>query len=153
MRCILALLFLATMTTSQNGLFHKVIVNDKDALCLDGTFGAYYLYQGKSTTKFIIYFEGGAWCGDKDLASTTESCYQRSKTDLGSTKNYPDTYTINDGILSDNPKSSFADYTKVFFKYCDGSGHQGTKTAPIAYKDTKLYFRGSNLTISKLDDL
>lgn len=129
------------------------MVNDKDALCLDGTPGVYYLYKGKNPNKFIIYFEGGAWCGDKDLSSTTENCYQRSKGDLGSSKAYPDNYIINDGIMSDNPKNSFADYTKAHFKYCDGSGHQGTRSNPITYKDAKLYFRGSNLTISKLDDL
>lgn len=101
----------------------------------------------------MIFFEGGGWCGDKDLASTTENCYQRSLTDLGSSKKYPDSYTIADGILSLNPQNSFKDFTKVYFKYCDGSGHQGTRSKPVPYKGTNIYFRGSNLTISKLNHL
>lgn len=56
-------------------------------------------------------------------------------------------------MLSNNLKNSFRDYTKVHIKYCDGSGHQGTKSSPIPYKDTTLYFRGNNLTISKLEHL
>ena len=42
---------------------------------------------------------------------------------------------------------------KVFLKYCDGSGHQGSNTAAINYKDTKLYFRGSNITIAQFESL
>lgn len=55
--------------------------------------------------------------------------------------------------MSNNAKNNFSEYTKIFIKYCDGSGHQGTKSNPIEYKDTKLYFRGNNLTISKFNDL
>lgn len=33
------------------------------------------------------------------------------------------------------------------FLYCDGSGHQGTKLEPIQVKDSRLYFRGYNLTV------
>lgn len=138
---------------SQAAVYKKVVVEDKDALCLDGTPGVYYLSEGKNATKFMIFFEGGGWCGDKDLASTTENCYQRSLTDLGSSKKYPDNYTIGDGILSLNEQNSYKDFTKVFFKYCDGSGHQGTRSQPIIYKGTNLYFRGNNLTISKLNHL
>ena len=43
--------------------------------------------------------------------------------------------------------------TKVYLKYCDGAGHQGSNTAPIPYKDTKLYFRGNNVTIGQFDSL
>lgn len=41
----------------------------------------------------------------------------------------------------------------MFLKYCDGAGHQGFKTAPVAYKDAKLYFRGHNITQSQLADI
>ena len=43
--------------------------------------------------------------------------------------------------------------TKVYLKYCDGSGHQGSKLAPISYKDAKLYFRGTNVTVSQFKSL
>lgn len=48
----------------------------------------------------MIFFEGGGWCGDVDLQSTVENCYQRSLTDLGSSKKYPDSFAVYDGILS-----------------------------------------------------
>lgn len=37
--------------------------------------------------------------------------------------------------------------------YCDGSGHQGTKQQFISYKNTKLYFRGHNITVSQLNSI
>lgn len=129
-------------------------MEDENAKCLDGSFGAYYISDsGRNLSKIMLFFEGGGWCGDQDLALTLESCYQRSKTDLGSSDKYPATIDIGDGILSNDPANSFKDFTKIFIKYCDGSGHQGTKSNPIQYKGSNLYFRGSNLTISKLNHL
>ena len=67
---IILLLLGLTLAASQVANYKKVVVEDKDALCLDGTFGAYYISEGTSPTKFMIYFEGGGWCGDKDIQST-----------------------------------------------------------------------------------
>eukprot|EP00178_Gracilaria_changii_P003236 TRINITY_DN14740_c0_g2_i1.p1 TRINITY_DN14740_c0_g2~~TRINITY_DN14740_c0_g2_i1.p1 ORF type:complete len:169 (-),score=2.36 TRINITY_DN14740_c0_g2_i1:110-616(-) len=77
---------------------------------------------------------------------TLESCYQRSKTYLGS--NYLWTPLLApqlaQGYLSVDPEdSAFANWTKIFIPYCDGSLHQGNAKEPVQYKDTKLYFRGS----------
>jgi len=62
-------------------------------LCLDGSQGAYYLsmFTGlENEDKFILYFEGGGWCGSSNnLEETIEDCYQRSKTTLGSSLSYP----------------------------------------------------------------
>jgi hypothetical protein len=38
----------------------------------------------------MIYFDSGGFCGDVSLATTLESCYKRSSSSLGTTKNYPD---------------------------------------------------------------
>jgi len=32
------------------------------------------------------------------------------------------------GLLSDEAGNYFKSWTKVYLKYCDGSGHQGTRT-------------------------
>jgi hypothetical protein len=82
-------------------VYQKVVLTDKSALCLDGTPAVYYYSKGNSS-KMLLYFEGGGWCGNKDLATTLESCFQRSKSDLGSSKNYSATLSVYDGILSDN---------------------------------------------------
>jgi hypothetical protein len=55
--------------------FKKVVVTDADALCLDGTKGAYYISEGKESTKFLISFEGGGWCGSSaSLDATLNNC-------------------------------------------------------------------------------
>ena len=59
------------------------------------------------------------------------------------------------GILSGNTSlnSYYHDWTRIFFKYCDGTGHQGTKSTPISYKGVDLYFRGNNLTVAQLNSV
>lgn len=44
----------------------------------------------------------------------------------------------------------FYNWTKIFIKYCDGALHQGYSKAPVKYKDSSLYFRGSNVTKSHI---
>lgn len=126
------------------------MLTETDAKCLDGSPGAHYLFKG-DPTKIIIFFEGGGWCGSADLSSTLESCYQRSKTTLGSSTTYPPTMTHSSGVLSGAEDNYFKNWTKVYMKYCDGSGHQGTRSDPIAYKDTKLFFRGQNVTMANFN--
>lgn len=59
------------------------------------------------------------------------------------------------GILSGNATANptFWDWNRVILKYCDGTGHQGTKTNPINYKSKDIYFRGQNITIGQFDSL
>jgi hypothetical protein len=52
----------STLAFSANN-FKKIVVEDNDALCLDGTHGAYYAYKGALSNKFLISFESGGWCG------------------------------------------------------------------------------------------
>lgn len=153
MKKIILIILGISLAFCQAALFHKVLLKDPGALCLDGSPGAYYISRGTVPERVIIYFEGGGWCGSGDLASTTESCYQRSKGALGSSNSYAETISFSEGILSNNVKNNFREGTKVFLKYCDGAGHQGFKTAPVAYKDAKLYFRGHNITMGQLADL
>lgn len=121
--------------------YQKVVVDNADAKCLDGSQSAYYISQGDQD-KVLIFIEGGGWCGDNDLASTYENCYQRSKSALGSSTSYGPTQTFSNGILSDDKDNYFKSWTKVFLKYCDGSGHQGSRALPILYKGAELFFRG-----------
>lgn len=153
MKNIIFAMVVMSVVLSQAAVYHKVLLKDPDALCLDGSPGAYYISKGEVPERVLLFFEGGGWCGSSDLASTTESCYQRSKTGLGSSKNYSDTISFTEGFLSNNAKNDFNEGTKVFLKYCDGAGHQGVRQAPLSYKGEKLYFRGHNITVAQLDDL
>jgi len=86
-----------------DSIFNRQLLQSNTAVCLDGSPGAYYISEGTgdNRNKMLIYFEGGAWCGGSDLAGTLESCYQRSLTDLGSSKNYPATLNLAaGGVLS-----------------------------------------------------
>jgi hypothetical protein len=66
-------ILLLTVLSIQSSVFTKVTLDPNgDALCLDGTPGAYYFSEGSgiNSTKFVIWFEGGGWCGGQDLSST-----------------------------------------------------------------------------------
>lgn len=54
--------------------------------------------------------------------------------------------TFTYGMLSDKTPNYFLNWTRVFFNYCDGAGHQGGSINPIKYKNTMLYFRGDSIT-------
>jgi len=108
--------------------YKKIIHNtDPKAKCLDGSSPAIYLHEGGDTKKFLIFFNGGGYCRGKSMTEVLESCYNRSKTERGSSKLLPDTLENQTGYLSIDPAlSKFATWTKVFIHYCDGSLHQGS---------------------------
>ena len=86
--CIALLLLLVSSTASD--FYKKVIHNtDPDAKCLDGSSPMVYLHEGGDTKKILFYFLGGGACFGKDLASTIESCYQRSSGMFGTSKVWP----------------------------------------------------------------
>lgn len=87
MKTLLFLFMLFALTLNKQ-ILKKVLLTDGRARCLDGTAGAYYISVGTDPKSVVMYFEGGGWCGDKDLSSTLENCYQRSKTPLGSSHSY-----------------------------------------------------------------
>jgi hypothetical protein len=75
---------------------------------------------------------------------------KRSKTHLGSSAKYPEKENFeNVSIISGNKTTNplYYDWNRVFIKYCDGSLHQGTRAAPVNYKNVDLYFRGANNTL------
>jgi hypothetical protein len=59
--------FLFVLCQSQ---LQKVVLKDPQAVCLDGSPGVYYIARGQYPKTIVLYFEGGGWCGDKDLSST-----------------------------------------------------------------------------------
>lgn len=60
------------------------------------------------------------------MCSTEEECVQRSKTSLGSSKNWPPTATF-DGFLSDSNLTNpdFYNWSVAFLMYCDGASFGG----------------------------
>ena len=68
----------------------------------------------------IIHMNGGGLCWDED------DCVSRSKGNLGSSKQWPQTATF-DGFLSDDPQINplFFNWTLVYLMYCDGASFSG----------------------------
>jgi len=100
-------------------------VHHDNARCLDGSPPAYYIRKGygEGRDKWIVFFEGGGWCYD------LEQCYLRSKTILGSSKDYY-AELPNDELkfyLSSNElvNPMMYNWNTVLVKYCDGSSYAG----------------------------
>ena len=118
------------------------------AVCLDGSPGAYYTrapLNNASSEGVILYFEGGGWC------SSVNNCYERSLTDLGSSKHYP---AVPPGVLPPGPSYEgaalfasppFASFTVVYAKYCDGGSWTGDNATVPVVKGASLFFRGRRL--------
>ena len=69
------------------------------AKCLDGTPSGYYFTKATNeslSNRFMIILEGGGMC------THFEGCTQRSKTDLGSSRNWKKTFTWNKWSLTTN---------------------------------------------------
>ena len=88
-----------------------------NAVCLDGSPGAFYLKPAASgfETSWQFYMEGGGWCW-----SVTD-CASRALGGLGSSTGYaPSIASMGGGIVSSdcdiNP--AFCNANQVFFKYC-----------------------------------
>eukprot|EP00602_Paraphysomonas_sp_CaronLab_P003841 CAMPEP_0185039530 /NCGR_PEP_ID=MMETSP1103-20130426/36456_1 /TAXON_ID=36769 /ORGANISM="Paraphysomonas bandaiensis, Strain Caron Lab Isolate" /LENGTH=269 /DNA_ID=CAMNT_0027578453 /DNA_START=284 /DNA_END=1090 /DNA_ORIENTATION=- len=118
---------------------------------MDGTPASYYVRQSVAGKhKWHIHFEGGGWC------FSLYECKYRAGNSLGSSSQYPEcgnefkystAYFSRDA--SENP--GLHDFNVVIVKYCDGGSFLGM--ADRVYEDRTLYFRGSKILRSVLDEL
>ena len=79
-------------------------------------------FLGTTTpNKWIFHLGDGAWCFDKD------ECAARTKIDYGSSKNWPDTFSFSEGLISDNCTANphFCGWSVVYVGYCDGASFSG----------------------------
>ena len=124
--------------------------SESGAVCIDGTPPAYYLHNGSGIgkSKWIVFFQGGAWCHDP------ETCYQRSSSALGSSACFRRHLCL-EGLLSNKVKYNpdFYNWTKVFVPYCDGASFTGNREKPLNVKNKLLYFRGRRILDALLDEL
>ncbi|XP_078342929.1 uncharacterized protein LOC144628666 [Oculina patagonica] len=147
-------LFRTNRTTSRKeGVYELHLLpnaSEKGAVCLDGSPPGYYLRNGTNLekSKWIIFFQGGAWCHDID------SCYQRSYTALGSSTCFR-RHLHHEGLLSNQIKYNpdFYNWTSVFVAYCDGASFTGDRKKPVKFKNKLLYFRGRRILDAILDEL
>ena len=83
------------VTKVYNGLDHyhpftKILLpEDSEGKCIDGTPNGYYLSENRNSNNWIFYFDGGGFCNGTTVEKTIESCYNRSFTKKGSSKDWP----------------------------------------------------------------
>lgn len=122
---------------------------NQDAKCLDGSPPLYYYIEGQDEgmEKWLIYFQGGAWC------TSLENCYERSLTSLGSTLKDPSIMVISDDFFSDEVSNNrlMYNWNKVLIRYCDGGSFSGNSST--IFKGKKLHFRGSNILKVIFEDI
>lgn len=145
-----------------NDTFTVVELNNaSDARCLDGSNYKFYFKRGwgSGADKFMFNWEGAAFCGADGL-EILESCLNRSYGIYGSSSSYGDNESLTLSSVSWGYFSSLEDFNpgfynwnKVFFLSCDGTNHQGYLKDPIFYKNTFLWFRGFNNTMSTFEYL
>eukprot|EP00435_Cladocopium_sp_Y103_P065211 s670_g27.t1 len=131
-------------------------LKDKGAACLDGSPPGYFIEKGwgSGERKWIVHFLGGGWC------LSLEDCLARSKTPLGSTKNYSQDpnetqkqkiLEMGDGgvhgYLSNRSEVNpdFYNWNKVFALYCDGSSRNSEVEGAVAVGNESIYFRGHGI--------
>ena len=120
-----------------------------NAKCLDGSNYRFNFIKGKDEgkNKFLLYFEGGGWCGQETLGDNfVESCFERAKTSLGSKIGFFGSLVISRLIrlLSSKEKynPNFYNWNKIFVRYCDGSSFISDRV--YEKNGRKVYMYGKN---------
>ena len=88
------------------------------------------------------------------------NCYERGKTAIGSSKNWPQTGCPSmdggtNGMFSSdcsvNPE--FCNATMYHFNYCDGASFASHRDAPVVVGKTKVWYRGRDILDASLDSI
>lgn len=120
------------------------------AKCLDGSSSGYYFVPATNksvSNNFMIILEGGGMC------THNEGCTKRSKTDLGSSKNWKSNFTWNKwSLTTSDPANPFRQWNKVWVKYCDGSIWSGARKSP-SNETFNLWFNGHDTITAVFQDL
>jgi len=146
----------------------RLLDNSKwpNAVCLDGSPGAYYVREGIGQPEKVFFMmQGGGWCLTRGTGEWT-SCLLRSRTSLGSSCNNwatgkhncsdqdddPSEWTslLNHSYLSTNSdiNPAFSDWTMIIARYCDGTSFSGRLDEPVQVlnengTNSSLYYRGN----------
>ncbi|CAG9860709.1 unnamed protein product [Phyllotreta striolata] len=102
----------------------KVFLSNRSITCNDGSQAGFYLRRSHSSTKWIIFLEGGWYCYD---AHSCRNRWLKQRHYMTSSK-WPETRDVG-GILSPNPKENpfWFNANHVFIPYCTSDSWSGTK--------------------------
>jgi len=98
-----------------------------------------------------VHHMGGGWC------SSMSSCYERSKTFLGTTRVWNLTYNLSiwGGYFSRVPtvNTLMYNWNKIMLIYCDGGSFAGNNNTRSFFNGTELHFKGYKNLIAYKKDL
>lgn len=147
-------LLTGTKITEQREMKLHVLTGD-DALCLDGSPGAFYFSPGSASSKWLLWHEGKAWClSDADCVARTKatdgrggwksSGWPEKEGCLPSSIPFQACPGQNTCQLSPDPKlnPAFHDHNMVFIKTCDGASFSGNRSSPVNISGNTIYYRG-----------
>ena len=106
----------------ENRLTRKFLYN-RNVTCNDGSPSGYYIWRNRSSTRWVIFLEGGWFCYDRP---SCEARWLRLRT-LMSSDHWPTVKTAG-GILSADAEENphFADANHVLVPYCTSDSWTGT---------------------------
>jgi len=135
--------------------------NSTGAKAIDGTNYKFYFNpgQGSGKKKFMIYWQGGAFCGSDGLP-VLESCYEKldmmygtSSTQFWEANGTSFNETAPWGMFSSTKEFNplFSDWFKIRMLPLDGANYQGSLEEPVVWNGTEMWFRGFNNTMATID--
>jgi len=168
-------LFVRSQPRREWKLFRLDLSLYPDALCLDGSQGAFYVLPGvgEGASDFVAHLNGGGWCVSLDdcRKRAFEGPVYANQPSLGSSINWGNGTCTQEfanstlpcvadggsgGILSSNQtiNPTFWQATKVWFGYCSGDSFAGALTEPLPVNTThSVYFRGDAIMKATLETL
>jgi hypothetical protein len=138
------------------------------AKCLNGAAPTVEIRLNQSSTRWVLFLEGGGWCYGATPKATIASCAGRggfappgivgelSESEADARRQTADY----GGVMSSSPDTNpdFHSWNAIFIHYCDGASMGSSRADPIAVKDKKgkpaqLWMRGRNNFNAVIDDL
>ena len=132
-----------------------------NAKCLSGAAPTYLLRRNTSSTRWLIFLEGGGWCYGNTTASTISSCSQRAGAGAAMLRRSIDNDVLDyGGILGRNSTTNpqFYTWNVAFLHYCDGASFGSNRQAPINITKPdgtkqQIYMRGRSNFDALISDL
>jgi len=124
---IVCLLSLTVTVLAGGGAQEFTLVKLPNAKCIDGSPAAYYIARNSSSTRWVVWLEGGGIC--ESLAD----CQHRARTTLGSSATYRKHIDAPKGMLSSDPaiNPDLHSWNRIYVPYCSGDIWSGTIKQPL----------------------
>jgi hypothetical protein len=149
MRFLLLLVLLVIFSAVYSWSLHKLENSQtNNAICNDGSPGAYYLRKG-TAKKWVIHLAGGWWCWDEPSCKNRwdNMRFLMTTTHLGPTIDQYNGIFSNDSLK--NP--SFHDANYVWVYYCSSDSYSGDRAA--SPETGGFHFRGKNIIKNVIQEL